>query len=109
MLVSDPSAVCQLFNNFFTNIGHNTVKNIKQSSDPVSFPCEIIEEFKFSPTSEMEIEEIIKNLNPASANGIDNIPIKFLKKFNSDISKPLLRFITVLNLVSILMYLKFQK
>jgi exonuclease III len=83
------------FNNFFTNIAEELIKNTNSSysSDNVlqyllSIPSPK-ESFKFCPVSEEDIINITKNLRLTSSNDLWYLSTKFLKCIITDIASPL--------------------
>ena len=90
-LSTDPAQISTHFNNFFSNVGKNLVEQIPPSSKMFSnyLHNPIDKKFKFEPTTQIEIYEIISNLKNSSSCGIDNIPTKIIKEAASSICTPL--------------------
>ena len=79
--VSDPSAIAEEFNNFFTNLGPDLAKQIQPSaSNPLEFLKDTYSNSMFfQPTTAEEISDIISSLKNSSSAGHDNIPTKLIK------------------------------
>lgn len=88
-VISDNLQISNLFNEYFVNVGSNLVKSRKGTSSirtiDVSTP-QSTPELTMDPTSTPEIFNIIKSLNSNSSVGHDQISVKFLQRYNSQIS-----------------------
>ena len=104
-IITNDQKVCNIFNNFFQNIGtdiglpennerplhqiiesydnHDSVKKIKQTIKPNG------RDFTLKFVSEVEIRKIIKGLSTKKAAGYDEIPALFVKKISTKLVKPL--------------------
>jgi hypothetical protein len=88
-IVSDPEKVCDIFNEFFTNVGKNlTDTNSHISHEDYSNHASVIniknnipasDDFNFSPVSTYDVYKKLKYLNPKKASGYDQLPSKLLK------------------------------
>ena len=91
MYIKDIKAIANEFNNFFSSIGSNLASAVPATN----VTCEHyldkpqVSSFLLSPTSAMEIENIITSLNPSKACGPYSIPIVLLKTLRNVISYPL--------------------
>ena len=97
--------VCQIFNEFFVQIGSNigvTEDNSKQIDDIIvdyaGHPSiKVIKDkinksrkiFSFNNVTENEVKKVIKSLSSKKASGYDEIPIKLIKMVSEVISKPI--------------------
>ena len=108
-LITDSTKVCNIFNNFFREIGsnigatenndtcikdifdryehHPSIRDIRRQ---VQKSQEEISEFKFKCVSEVDIIKIIKSLSAKKSAGFDEIPIKFIKMTKAQIAKPMM-------------------
>ena len=97
----DPSAIPDIFNNYFSTIGINLAHNIPASDKNfkeflgLRNPNSIF----FAPTVKEEMEEIVSNLNDKKSAGHDGIGNYLLKNIISSIVDPLV-YIINLSLVS---------
>ena len=97
----DPSAIPDIFNNYFSTIGINLAHNIPASDKSfkeflgLRNPNSIF----FAPTVKEEMEEIVSNLNDKKSAGHDGIGNYLLKNIISSIVDPLV-YIINLSLVS---------
>ena len=104
-IVTDNNEICNIFNNFFREIGsdigkkedlsksinelvddyeeHQSITNISTAINNMH------RNFDFEEVSEQEIIKIMKNLSTKKASGYDEIPIKFIKKASRQLSKPI--------------------
>ena len=90
-IIDNPTQVSDHFNNFFINIGLNQTSQIPDNnihfSTYLSNPNE--SSMFFTPITEDEVIEIIKNLDAKKSPGHDHIPILIIKKLASELSVPL--------------------
>ena len=88
--ISGDSEIAQHFNDFFINIGPTLASKIPQSTtDPLSIMSgNYMESFFFTPTTELEILDIIRNLKNSSA-GWDDISSRVIKYLANELNKPL--------------------
>ena len=104
-IITENKQVCQIFNDYFVQIGGNigiaednsklTVDiitdyadhpSVKVIKDKVNQPRKI---FDFSNVTEYEVKKVIKNLSAKKASGYDEIPVKLIKMVSEVISKPI--------------------
>lgn len=89
--VCEPKSIANAFNNYFANIGNNLAGNIpkvnKCPSDYLTSP--LCNSFYLFPTTSMEIEQEISQLNVNKSTGPFSIPVKVLKCLGSVLSRPL--------------------
>lgn len=86
-LLSDPKAVANEFNEFFTTIGsklNSTLPNITRHSNKYVIRNPLSD---FEQTSPGEIQEIVESLKPNAATGHDNISLQFLKTLDTPVYK----------------------
>lgn len=91
----NPKKIADLFNAHYTNIGEKLAKNIKNDNIPTTtnnIPFNPNTIF-LTPTTEIEIKQIIKNLKNNNSAGEDNIKTKTLKSTVDNITKPLTHII----------------
>ena len=88
---SNPLAISNLFNNYFSSIANKTKLNIsfshKHFSDFLKNRSNI--SLFISPTDKTEIENIISSLDSNKSVGPNSIPTKVLKVLQNDISSQL--------------------
>ena len=88
---TDSKSIANLFNKHFTSIDENVEQNIIASkskySDYFKNPCQ--QTFFFIPTNEQEALKTIKFLRRNKTSEPFSIPIKFLKLFQKELSKPI--------------------
>ena len=110
-LVTDTSEVCNIFNNFFKNIGSDIggnedsnltvteVVNMYKDHPSITVISEVINrlnaKFEFRETTEHEIRKVVKGLSSKKASGYDEIPVKLVKNTLSNIAKPVTRIINM--------------
>ena len=79
--ITDPKAVINVFNNYFTSIAKKTNSNIKFSpkhyTDYLSYTN--TNTFFLTPTDKNEISFIISSLDSHKSSGPNSIPVKILK------------------------------
>ena len=90
-IVNDPREICNIFNDFFIDIGPSLASKIKSSKKHYSnfLKNSLSESMFINATDEREIENIINSLNKKKALGPNSIPIKILKDHAVILSKPL--------------------
>ena len=89
--ISDPTAMSNVFNNYFTSIAEKTKSNIiflpKHYTDYLSNAN--TKTFFLTPTDQNEISFIISSLDSHESSGPNSIPVKILKLLKNDISQQL--------------------
>ena len=89
--ITDPTAMSNVFNNYFTSIAKKTNSNIKFSpkhyTDYLSHTN--TNTFFLTPTDKNEISFIISSLDSHKSSGPNSIPVKILKLLKNDISQQL--------------------
>ena len=89
--ISNPTAISNIFNNYFCSIANKTKRNIslshKHSSDFLKNRSNI--SFFVNPTDKTEIENVLSSLGSNKSVGPNSIPIKVLKLLKNDISSQL--------------------
>lgn len=89
--ISDSYQIAQEFNNFFVNVGPQLASSIPSSQNSfmsyLGNPSNL--SFFLSPTSPIEIEDIISNLSTSKSSGPYSIPIYLLKVLKEYVSYPL--------------------
>ena len=89
--ISDPTAISNVFNNYFTSIAKKTKSNIifspKLYTDYLSNAN--TKTFFLTPTVQNEISFIISSLDSHESSGPNSIPVKILKLLKNDISQQL--------------------
>ena len=107
-LITDCDKVCDIFNNFFREIGSNigtTEENYKNMEHIIStykdHPSirnimtmvqksqDARNDFEFEDVSEADVNKIIKSLSVKKSAGFDEIPVKFIKMIKAQIVKPM--------------------
>jgi potassium voltage-gated channel Eag-related subfamily H protein 8 len=89
--ISDPTAIAEEFNSFFSQAG----KNISDSVPPTSttpdsyFPPSNTPSFELGNTGPIHISDLIKSFPNKTSIDIDGISLKLLKFINIEISTPL--------------------
>ena len=88
--INDKSVICNIFNEYFVNIGQNLANNIQNNGiDPLEFMGErCLNTFNFMETTPLEIFNLIKQFKNKKTS-INNIPVAVFKKISHVIS-PLL-------------------
>lgn len=86
---NQPNDLCNVFNNYFSNIGEELGKECL--CEPLSSLETTTIEFsdrvdEFSPVTVEEISKIIKSLNSSSASGYDGLSVKIIKNSESDLA-----------------------
>ena len=108
-LITDCTKVCDIFNNFFRNIGSNigtTEDNdinmediigryrdhpsIRNITTMVQNSQNVRNDFEFKDISEADVIKIIKSLSAKKSAGFDEIPVKFIKMIKAEIVKPMM-------------------
>ena len=88
---TNPTEVCNTFNDYFTNIGPNLAEQINTNNGHftqyLSTPSE--KSLIFNPTNVNEILDIVKSLNSSRSSGFDGISVCLLKKIIHNIVDPL--------------------
>jgi hypothetical protein len=104
-IITDCKEVCEIFNNFFCEIGadigvpENNQKSMEEIIDGYSnhpslnvitnkiniSQCNV----ELSEVSEGDVRKIIKKLSSKKASGYDEIPVKFIKKTSTHLVKPI--------------------
>ena len=89
-VVSDKVKICNMFNDFFTNIGINLAKNIPNAIHDPSYYLRgsFVDSMYLSPVTENEVSSLIKNLKNSAA-GWDDLAPKQMKIVSQYISRPL--------------------
>ena len=89
--ITDPAAMSNIFNDYFTSIAKKTNSNIKFSprhySDYLSHTN--TNTFFLTPTDKNEISFIISSLDSHKSSGPNSIPVNILKLLKNDISQQL--------------------
>ena len=89
--ITDPTAMSNVLNNYFTFIAKKTNSNIKFSpkhyKDYLSYWK--TNTFFLTPTNKSEISLIIHSLNSHKSSGPNSIPVKILKLLKNNISQQL--------------------
>ena len=90
-LITDPTVMSNLFNNYFTSGAKKTNSNIKFSSKHyIYYPSYTnINTFFLAPTDKNEISFIISSLDSHKSSGPSSIPVKILKLLKNDTSQQL--------------------
>ena len=77
-----------VLNEFFTNLGANTTKHIPLNNNYKKYlTSDFLTSFMFEQTSEIEIEDIIRNFKNKNSAGYDAISTTLLKHISKSISK----------------------
>ena len=89
--ITDPTAMSNVFNNYFTSIAKKTNSNVKFSTkhytDYLSYTN--TNTFFLTPTDKNEISFIISSLDSLKSSGPNSIPVKNFKLLKNDISQQL--------------------
>ena len=89
--ITDPTAMSNVFNNYFTSIAKKTNSNInflvKHYTDYLSYSN--TNTFFLTPTDKNEISLIISSLDSHKSSGPNSIPVKIFKLLKNDISQHL--------------------
>ena len=87
--ITDPTAMSNVFNNYFTSIAEKTKSNIKFS--PKHYTDHLsntnTNTFILTPTDKNEISFKISSLDSHKSSGPNSIPVKILKLLENDISQ----------------------
>lgn len=89
LLITDPFEVANTFNEYFVNVCPAHRSNY-DSTKHIASPQSSLYLYK---TTSAEVLKIIDSLNSSSANGVDNISVKFLKRFSSNFTEKIADFI----------------
>ena len=83
-VMTDSTAMANVFNNFFVNVADGVAKNIPRSQKSPMDYLDIKHPFSFfiSPTAPYEISEIIDLFKTGQSIGPNSIPLKLLKFFH---------------------------
>ena len=94
--ITDPSDICNKFNNFFVNIGHELDKKIPISTkDPISFmKGNYTDCLYLRPCNSEEIAQIINNLKNC-ATGHDEFPSVLLKRNLTLVKEPIMHILNL--------------
>ena len=85
----NPVTIANKFNEYFTNIGPNLARNIKNSSE-TNFKKYLTGNYKNSMfLAELELETVLKNMDANKSPGYDNFSNKIIKLSATEIAKPL--------------------
>lgn len=78
-ITCDPIIISEKFNSFFSNVGANLAKNIKQDRNYTETEIKSDHTFFFFPTDVYEIQEIILQLKNKKSPGPDGLKSETLK------------------------------
>lgn len=92
-LLTNNTDIANHFNNFFINVGITT--NSEYHPAILSSLTPITSNFYIRKTTPQEVLDTIDSLNANSANGFDNIPVKFLKNLRHTIHETIAEHINV--------------
>ena len=94
-LVSDPSEIVQIFNEYFVSVGPKLASKIATGKKTFSSYLEnaMLNSVYLKPTTEEEISKIISNLNVKKATGPNSVPIFVLKDNKNILSSPISQLI----------------
>ena len=89
--ITDPTAMSNVFNNYFTSIAKKTNSNIEFSPEHYKeyLSYSNTNTFFLTPTDKNEISLIISSLYSHKSSGPNSIPVKILKLLKNDISQQL--------------------
>lgn len=85
--------MANVFNSYFTDIIQTNESLLHDSQTPIN----ITKPFELTRCSTEEVENTIISLNSNSANGIDDISTKFIKRYSPILAKPISGFINKYN------------
>lgn len=90
-VIYDNIQISNLFNEYFVNVGNNLVISKMGASSTITTSSlqpqpRTAATLLFEPTTTPEIFNIIKSLNSHSSVGHDKISVKFLQRYNTEIS-----------------------
>ena len=87
--ITDPTAMSNVFNNYFTSIAKKTNSNIKFSPKHYTgyLSCQKANTFFLTPTDKNEIYFIISSANSHKSSDTNSISVKILKLLKNDISQ----------------------
>ena len=96
--IVDPKSISDSLNIHFTSVANDLLSDRTPTSMPTTINLDshwdtssqsLPATFHFRPTTDVEISNMLTNLNPNKATGIDNIPAKILKISSNCISQSL--------------------
>ena len=89
--IRDQRKIAVEFNKYFTNIGKNLAKQIKNRGGDVTKTIEVNQKntIYLNPTDENEIQEIISKSENKTSEDIDGLTMEVLKKISSAIIQPI--------------------
>ena len=91
--ITDCNLVANKFNEFFVNIGPKLASKITDDTSGKSFESYIGElnqsSIFLSPTTELEVLDIVKHMKCKTSNDYNNFDMQFVKKIISSVIKPL--------------------
>ena len=90
--ITDSKEICELFNDFFINVGQNLANKIPKSDKEYAEKV-LKNSINLELTNEIEIQSIIANLNSKKATGYDKISVNMIKKRKNQLSKILTKII----------------
>lgn len=87
--VSDNQKICQIFNNYFSNIGHELANNIQVNTtiDPLSCIQRVSSSIFLTPASASEVTLLINGLVRKKGGGPDNISADVVKNNSVSFSR----------------------
>lgn len=87
-VVNDPSEVCNIFNNYFLNIGDkfDNASTVFSSSVANTSP---LNSFFLSPTTPKEVAESVNSMRTKYSAGLDGISSALMKKVAQELAEPL--------------------
>ena len=85
--ITDPTAMSNVFNTYFTSITEKTKSNIKFSPKHTDYLCNTNTNTFLTPTDKNEISFIILSLDSHKQSGPNSIPVKISKLLKNDISQ----------------------
>lgn len=87
--ISDTKEIANVFNNFFSSIGENTVSSLSSDGDINKFrTMEVSARYIFlRPAEQSEVLNIIRSLDSSKATGDDGFPIRALKLHGVSLSE----------------------
>ncbi|XP_054288187.1 uncharacterized protein LOC129003879 [Macrosteles quadrilineatus] len=94
--ITDPTSICNTFNNYFINIGNHALQNpnLNKASDPTQPDMTQKPHLSaFKTITQHELNKLFKILPPKSSCGLDEIPNKILKYCKNELIPPLTNII----------------
>lgn len=93
-LETDPEAIANHFNNFFTSIAEETLKSQPKPKSPTPHDLQtsifnFSSPFKFKPVSPKEVRDTIMAMKSKLSCGVDEIPAKVVKHCSQQLAAPL--------------------